>query len=112
MPSWRSSIAGTWPPKDPSTSDIMYVSALTSQFTIITMPESTLRSVADHGEINTLLRADGGSCEETLAQFKAAGVDVYALATRLQEDGTKAFIKSWWQLMTLLAQKAAALLKT
>jgi transaldolase len=70
------------------------------------MPETTLKAVADHGEISTLLRADGGTCEETLAQFIAAGIDLYALATRLQEEGTRSFASSWNQLMTFLASRA------
>jgi transaldolase len=92
--------------KDPEASDIMYVKALTSQFTVITMPESTLAAVADHGEITTMLRADGGNCEETLAKFVALGFDLYALALRLQDEGTSSFVRSWNQLMTLLASKA------
>ena len=95
--------------KDPQASDVMYVKALTAQFTVITMPESTLRAVADHGEIASLLRADGGRCEETLAAFTAAGVDLYALAAQLQEEGTKSFVTSWNQLIDLVASKAARL---
>jgi len=97
--------------KDPTASDVMYIKALTAQFTVITVPESTLKAIADHGEITTLLRADGGNCEETLAQFVAAGIDLYALAARLQEEGTKSFVKSWNQLITFLASKAAPLAK-
>lgn len=95
--------------KDPTASDVMYIRALTAQFTIITMPESTLNAVGDHGEITTLLRADGGTCEETLAAFIAAGIDLYALAAQLQDEGTKSFARSWNQLMTFIASKAAAL---
>jgi hypothetical protein len=40
--------------------------------------------LADHGGIKTLLRADGRNCEETIARFAAAGIDVYALAERLR----------------------------
>lgn len=97
--------------RDPAASDVMYIKALTAQFTIITMPESTLAAVADHGEITTLLRADGGTCEETLAQFSAAGFDLYALAARLQEEGTRSFVRSWNQLMTFLAARTAMLAK-
>jgi transaldolase len=95
--------------KDPTASDVMYVEALTAQFTINTMPESTLKAFGDHGKIATLLRADGGRCEDTLAEFTAAGVDLYALAAQLQDEGTKSFAKSWNELMTVLASKAAAL---
>ena len=48
--------------EDPTASDVMYVEALTAQFTVVAMPERTLRAFADHGAITTLLRADGGTC--------------------------------------------------
>jgi transaldolase len=93
-------------PKDPAVPEIFYVRALTAPFTVITMPERTIRAVADHGEITTLLRADGGPAEQTLAAFTRAGVDLYALAARLQEEGTRSFTTSWNQLLALLAAKA------
>jgi transaldolase len=92
---------------DPAVSDVLYVNALTAQFTVIAMPERTLEAVADHDEITTLLRADGGTCEATLARFTAAGLDLYALAAQLQEEGAKALVHAWNQLLTLLASKAA-----
>jgi len=35
------------------------------------------------------LPADGGDCEEALAQFAKAGIDVDALAAQLQDEGAK-----------------------
>jgi hypothetical protein len=32
-----------------------------------------LKALADHGELNTILPADGGDCEQILAQFSTAG---------------------------------------
>ena len=46
-----------------------------------------------------------------LARFAGAGVDVYALATQLQQEGAKAFVKSWKELMTVIASKTTALTK-
>jgi transaldolase len=43
------------------------------------MPEATLKALADHGELGAILPADGGDCEEVLAQFAKAGIDVDAL---------------------------------
>ena len=85
----------------------MYINALTAQFPIIAMSEPTLEAFADHGKITTLLRADGGDCEHTLAQFAAAGIDVYTLAARLQEEGTRSLVQSWTQLAAVVASKAA-----
>ena len=95
--------------KDPKASDILYVKALASPFTVNTMPEGTLKALADHGELGASLPPDGGDCEEVLAQFAKAGVDVIALAAQLQEEGAKSFVKSWDELMGVITSKSAAL---
>ena len=97
--------------KDPHASDVLYVKALAAPFTVNTMPEATLRALADHGEIGTLIPPDGGDCEAVLARFEEAGIDVDALATRLQDEGAKAFVKSWNDLLAVIAAKSAALAK-
>jgi len=95
--------------KDPKASDVLYVKALAAPFTVNTMPEATLKALADHGELGSLMAADGGDCEAVLAQFAGAGVDVDALAARLQDEGAKSFAKSWNELMTVIASKSEAL---
>jgi transaldolase len=95
--------------KDPQASDVLYVKALAAPFTVNTMPEATLKALADHGEIGSILPADGGDCEATLAEFAKAGIDLDALAAQLQDEGTKSFIKSWDELMAVIAAKSATL---
>jgi transaldolase len=95
--------------KDPTAPDILYVKALAAPFTVNTMPEATLKALADHGEVGGMLPADGGDSDEVLARFAKAGVDVDALAARLQDEGAKAFVKSWNALMDVMTSKAAAL---
>jgi transaldolase len=75
------------------------------------MPEGTLKALADHGEMGETLPADGGDCEKVLDGFANAGVDIDALATQLQEEGAKSFVKSWDDLMAVIASKSAALKK-
>jgi transaldolase len=98
--------------KDPKASDVLYIKALAAPFTVNTMPEGTLKALADHGELGTILPADGGDCEEVLAEFAKAGVDVDALAAQLQDEGAKSFVKSWNELMAVITSKSAALKKT
>jgi transaldolase len=105
-PLWAST--GT---KDPEASDILYIKALAAPFTVNTMPEGTLKALAEHSELGALLPADGGDCEAVLAQFARAGIDVDALATQLQEEGAKSFVKSWHELMEVIASKSAVLEK-
>jgi transaldolase len=97
--------------KDPKASDILYIKALASALTVNTMPEATLNAVGDHGEIGATLQADGGGAENVLEEFAKAGVDVDALAAQLQDEGAKSFVKSWEDLMSVIALKSAALKK-
>ncbi len=95
--------------KDPKAPDVMYIGALAAPLTVNTMPEGTLLALADHGSIGAATPADGGDCEAVLAQFKSAGVDIDALATQLQDEGADSFVKSWNELMAVLASKSATL---
>jgi transaldolase len=95
--------------KDPAASDILYIKALAAPFTVNTMPEGTLKALAEHSELGPLLPADGGDCEEVLAQFAKAKIDVDALAAQLQDEGAKSFVKSWNDLMTVITSKEADL---
>jgi len=97
--------------KDPKTSDVLYIKALAAPFTVNTMPEGTLKALADHGEIGSMLPADGGDCEAVLAEFAKAGIDPGALGAQLQDEGAKSFVKSWNELMTVIASKSATLAK-
>ncbi|MCG6874101.1 MAG: transaldolase [Betaproteobacteria bacterium] len=95
--------------KDPKASDVLYVQALAAPLTVNTMPEATLNAFADHGEPGAAIPLDGGDCEAVLASFGTAGVDVDALAARLQDEGAAAFVKSWNELMEVIAAKCSAL---
>jgi len=95
--------------KDPKASDVLYIKALAAPFTVNTMPEATLIALADHGELGSIMAADGGDCEATLAQFAKAGIKVEALATQLQVEGAKSFVKSWDELLGVIASKSSAL---
>jgi transaldolase len=55
------------------------------------------------------MTVEAGDCEEVLAQFAQAGVDVDVLAAQLQEEGVKSFVKSWNELMSVIASKSDAL---
>ena len=95
--------------KDPGASDVLYITALAAPFTVNTMPEGTLKALADHGRLGGILTADGGDYEEVLARFAGAGIDVDALARQLQDEGAKSFVSSWRELMDVIASKSAAL---
>ena len=98
--------------KDPNAPDILYVKALAAPFTVNTMPEGTLKALAEYTELGSILPADGGDCEETLARFAKAGIDIAALAAQLQDDGAKLFVKSWNELLGVIESKSADIQKT
>jgi len=95
--------------KDPQASPSLYVEALAAPETIDTMPEKTLLAVAAAGTIKGAMPADGGDAESVLARFAAAGIDIDALAQKLQVEGAASFVKSWSELMQSIAEKSAAL---
>ena len=102
-PLWAST--GT---KDPKASPLLYIEALASPYTVNTMPEATLKALATDGKSSKLMPVDGGDCEEVLAEFGKAGIDIDALAARLQDEGAKSFVASWNNLMSVIDTKSAS----
>jgi len=97
--------------KDPTASDVLYIKALAAPYTVNTMPEKTLLALGRQKELGSILPADGGDCEEVLKEFSNAGIDIDALAAQLQDEGAKAFVKSWNELMSVIDSKTLALRK-
>ena len=118
-PRWKAIIAAGYNPqrlllastgtKDPKASDILYIKNLAAPDTVNTMPEATLLAFADHGEIGGAMPPNGGDCEQVLADFGKAGIDIDALAAQLQSEGAEAFVKSWNELMEVITSKSATL---
>lgn len=96
--------------KDPAASPVLYVMSLVAPFTVNTMPEATLKALADYDDQSLdYMPDDGGDCEQVLEQFARAGVDIDALAIRLQQEGAKGFVTSWQELMAVIDSKCTAL---
>jgi transaldolase len=88
---------------------VLSVEALAAPFTVTAIPEGTMTALADHGKLGALLPPEGGDCEEVLAGFAKSGIDIYALAARFQKEGVDSLVKSWEELMAVIASKSAAL---
>jgi transaldolase len=97
--------------KDPAAPDVLYVEALAAPDTINTMPDKTLLAFADHGQVGRPLPADGGDCEQRLAAYQRAGIQLDTLAVDLQREGAESFAKSWRDLMACVEEKSARLMK-
>lgn len=91
--------------KDPEASDTLYIEALAAPDTVNTMPDKTLKALADHGEIGEPMGATGHQGQSDLAAFSEAGINLDSLARQLQEEGADSFVKSWKQLMKRIGEK-------
>jgi transaldolase len=87
---------------------VLSIESLAVPDTINTIPADTLGAFAGHGHVTGAMPADGGDAEDVLRQFATAGVDVAALAGRLQHEGAQSFDDSWNKLMRSLASKSGA----
>ena len=95
--------------KDPEASDTLYVEQLAAPDTIDTIPEKTLLAFADRGKVGAVLAPDGGDAEQVIAEFVKLGIDVGALALRLQKEGGDSFKKSWHSLLAGIQAKSTQL---
>ena len=94
--------------KDPSLPKTKYVQELAAPLSVNTMPEDTLKALGEESSIGSLLPADGGDNDDLLAEFERAGVDLKALALRLQDEGAEKFVKSWNDLIARIDEKSKA----
>jgi transaldolase len=95
--------------KDPDAPDTLYVHGLAAPFTINTMPDATLQAFYDHGEVGEPMPADGDDCDAVLAHFEGVGIDVAAVAGKLQADGAASFVTAWNDLIARVFSQTTAL---
>ena len=98
--------------KDPKASPTYYVDALATPFSINTMPDVTLKALADKDSAPQLMTMDTTAAEKILTDFAALGVNVEMLGRELQDAGASSFQKSWDELMEVLMSKHAELTHT
>lgn len=94
--------------KDPAVSDTLYVDALAAPNTINTMPEKTLHAFGECGNQPRAMVHDGGAADAMVARHAAAGIDIDALGTQLQDEGASSFVASWESLLAAIAAKRGA----
>jgi transaldolase len=85
--------------KDPAYPDTRYVVDLVAPGVVNTMPESTLRAVADHGQMPAdSVREHYDEARQVLDQLKAIGVDYDDVTADLEADGVAKFDASWQEV--------------
>ncbi|HEX6174021.1 MAG TPA: bifunctional transaldolase/phosoglucose isomerase, partial [Candidatus Binatia bacterium] len=104
-PLWAST--GT---KNPNYSDVLYVENLIGPETVNTLPVETLNAFRDHGRVSDATVREGlDEAANALAQLKELGIDLNAVAEKLQDDGVAAFATSFDSLMSTLDKKRSFL---
>ncbi|HQR78893.1 MAG TPA: transaldolase [Actinomycetota bacterium] len=95
--------------KDPAYPDDMYVVDLAGPGCVNTMPEATLRAVAEHGHLRgNTLDGEGPASQQVFDDLTALGVDLAVVFTRLEEDGVAKFTQAWEELLATVGAALAA----
>ncbi len=89
--------------KNPAYPDTLYVDSLIGPDTVNTVPDATLKAFIDHGTAATTLTEGQTEALAVLAETEKLGIDLEALALRLQEDGLKQFEDAFAKLLEPLA---------
>ena len=99
--------------KDPTYPDTRYVTDLVAPGVVNTMPEATLRLVADHAQVPAdSVHGHYDESQQVLDRLQELGIDYDDVVQRLEDDGVATFDSAWERLgqqlaATLRAQPAA-----
>jgi len=90
--------------KDPAYPDTRYVVDLVAPGVVNTMPEATLRAVADHGHVPAdSVRGRYPEAQQVLDRLQALGIDYDDVMETLESDGVAKFDASWDEVGKQLA---------
>ena len=95
--------------KDPAYPDTMYVTDLVAPHTVNTMPEGTLRAMADHGVLRgNTIAGTYDAARKVFADLEALGVSYADVVAVLEEEGVTKFADSWHELLTTIGDQMAS----
>ncbi len=90
--------------KDPAYPDTRYVTGLVAPGVVNTMPEATLRAVAQHGEVPAdSVHGSYPGAHGVLSQLQDIGLDYAEIVQELEDAGVRTFGASWQQLSEQLS---------
>ncbi|WP_419925657.1 transaldolase [Candidatus Poriferisocius sp.] len=92
--------------KNPAYPDTLYVDQLIGPDTVNTLPDATLEAFTDHGTLARTIDAHPDAARAVLDGVTDAGVDLEAVADRLEDEGVSAFVKSFDDLLESLTTTA------
>ena len=95
--------------KDPAYPDTMYVTELVAPDTVNTMPEATIRAMADHGELHGDTGRGGyAAARQLFAQLEDLGIGYDDVTSVLEREGVQKFEASWDELLKSISAEVAA----
>ncbi len=97
--------------KNPAYPDTLYVDQLIGPDTVNTLPDATLEAFLDHGQLARTVDADPAAAQAVLDRVTDVGVDLEAVAHRLEDEGVSAFVKSFDDLIESLTATADRLME-
>jgi transaldolase len=92
--------------KNPAYKDTKYVDPLIGPHTINTVPPQTLDAIRERANVRVSIRDGLVEAHAQLEALAQAGVDLKAVAYKLEVDGVAAFAKSYDDLLASIEQKA------
>ena len=107
----RTAVVVSTSTKNPHCRDVIYVEELIGSETVNTLPLATQKAFLDHGRVHHG-RAHGATIVEgwadpaqDLGKLGGLGIDLDAIAERLQVDGIESFAESYSKKMAALERK-------
>jgi transaldolase len=92
--------------KDPSFGDTMYVVDLVVADTVNTMPEATLKAMADHGELHgDTVHGTYDASRQVFADLEKLGIGYDDVVQVLEDQGVEKFDASWNELLDTIRTK-------
>ena len=89
--------------KNPAYPDTLYVDNLIAPHTVNTLPDAVLQAFTNHGRAADALSRPAAPAQPILDEVAALGIDLDALAAKLQQDGLAQFEQAFAQMLAPLA---------
>ncbi len=91
--------------KDPTFSDIKYVSSLVGPQTINTITLETLDAFRDHGRVDIRLEENLSQASGIIRELKDNNIDIDAVTQKLEDEGIEKFSNAYDELLKAIEMK-------
>ena len=94
--------------KNPAYRDVLYVEELIGPDTVNTLPEATLNSFRDHGEVRPSLQENAEEAVDVMAALEESGISIDEITAQLQTDAVRLFVEPFDKLLASIESQHAA----